>query len=173
MRTFSGIIEITLMGKLNLGGYMLYPVYYAHQGRSNLISASQLDDHGLRSYQKNQKIIVKSGNQIVQTFPRKENLYVSQSQPSTNSIIKDSTTTTSREWHVILGHPSNEYLKWFLHLNDLKQFIPLNLTNNCHICKSWEIKASPQNHPILSANLPFQKLHFDILEITPLSKNSI
>ncbi|MBW0483795.1 hypothetical protein O181_023510, partial [Austropuccinia psidii MF-1] len=73
MQTFSGIIEITLMGKLNLGGYTLYPVYYAPQGCSNLISASQLEDHGLRSYQKNQTIIVKSGNQIVPTFPRKVN----------------------------------------------------------------------------------------------------
>ncbi|MBW0504134.1 hypothetical protein O181_043849 [Austropuccinia psidii MF-1] len=173
MQTFSGIIEVTLMGKLNLGGYKLYPVYYAPQGRSDLISASQLEDHGLRSYQKNQTIIVKSGNRIVQTFPRKGNLYVSQFQPSTNSIIKDSTTTTSRDWHVILGHPSNEYLKRFLHLNDLKQSVPLNVTSNCHICKSCKIKASPHNHPISSADQPFKKLHFDILEITPLAKNSI
>ncbi|MBW0518840.1 hypothetical protein O181_058555 [Austropuccinia psidii MF-1] len=162
MRTFSGIIEITLMGKLNLGGYTLYPVYYAPQGRSNLISASQLEDHGLRSYQKNQTIIVKSGNQIVQTFPIKGKLYIFQVQPSTNSIIKHSTTTTSRDWHVILGHPSNEYLKWFLHLNDLKQSIPLNITSNCHICKSCKIKASPHNHPITYANQPFKKLHFNI-----------
>ncbi|MBW0483798.1 hypothetical protein O181_023513 [Austropuccinia psidii MF-1] len=161
------------MGKLNLRGYTLYPVYYTPQGRSNLISASQLEDHGLRSYQKNQTIIVKSGNQIVQTFPRKGNLYVSQFQPSTNSIIEDSTTTTSRDWHIILGHPSNEYLKQFLHLNDLKQLIPLNVNSNCHICKSCKIKASPHNHPIPSADQPFKKLHFDILEITPLAKNSI
>ncbi|MBW0531862.1 hypothetical protein O181_071577, partial [Austropuccinia psidii MF-1] len=173
MRTFSGVIEITLMGKLNLGGYTLYPVYYAPQGRSNLISASQLEDHGLRSYQKNQTIIVKSGNRIVQTFPRKGNLYVSQFQPSTNSIIEDSAATTSRDWHVILGHPSNDYLKRFLHLNDLKQSIPLNVTSNCHICKSCKIKASPHNHPIPSADQPFKKLHFDLLEITPLAKNSI
>ncbi|MBW0531052.1 hypothetical protein O181_070767 [Austropuccinia psidii MF-1] len=173
MRTFSGIIEITLMGKLNLGGYTLYPVYYAPQGQSNMISASQLEDHGLRSYQKSQTIILNSGNQIVQTFPRKGNLYVSQFQHSSNSIIEDSTTTTSRDWHIILGHPSNEYLKRFLQLNGLKQSIPLNVTSNCHICKSCKIKSSPHNHPIPSANLPFQKLHFDILEITPLAKNSI
>ncbi|MBW0557814.1 hypothetical protein O181_097529, partial [Austropuccinia psidii MF-1] len=84
-----------------------------------------------------------------------------------------STTTTSRDWHVILGHPSNDYLKWFLHLNDLKQSIPLNVTSNCHICKSCKIKASPHNHPIPSADQPFKKLHFDLLEITPLAKNSI
>ncbi|MBW0473798.1 hypothetical protein O181_013513 [Austropuccinia psidii MF-1] len=173
MRTFLGIIEINLMGKLNLGGYTLYPVYYAPQGQSNLISAYQLEDHGLRPYQKNQTIIVKSGNQIVQMFPRKGNLYVSQFQPSSNSIIEESTTTTSRDWHIILGHPSNEYLKWFLQLNGLKQSVPLNMTRNCHICKSCKIKASPHNHPIPSANLPFHKLHFDILEITPLAKNSI
>ncbi|MBW0538403.1 hypothetical protein O181_078118 [Austropuccinia psidii MF-1] len=138
MRTFSGIIEIMLMGNVNLGGYTLYPVYYAPQGGSNLISASQLEDHSLRSYQKKQTIIMKSGNRIVQTFPRKGNLYVSQFQHSTNSIIEDPTaTTTSRDWH------------------------------------SCKIKASPHNHPIPSTNLPFQKLHFDILEITPLAKSSI
>ncbi|MBW0509221.1 hypothetical protein O181_048936 [Austropuccinia psidii MF-1] len=59
MRTFSGTIKITLMGKLSLGGFTLYPVYYAPQVKSNLISASQLEDHGLRSYQKNNMIIVK------------------------------------------------------------------------------------------------------------------
>ncbi|MBW0581598.1 hypothetical protein O181_121313 [Austropuccinia psidii MF-1] len=150
MRTISGVIEITLMGKLNLGGYTLYPVYYAPQGRSNLISASQLEDHGLRSYQKNQTIIVKSGNQIVQTFPRKGNLYVSQFQPSTNSIIEDSTTTTSRDWHVILGHPSNDYLKWFVHLNDLKQSIPLNVTSNCHILSACDSKQSTS----MTSNIP-------------------
>ncbi|MBW0494954.1 hypothetical protein O181_034669 [Austropuccinia psidii MF-1] len=47
------------------------------------------------------------------------------------------------------------------------------MTSNCHICKSCKIKASPHNNPIPSANLPFQRLHFDILEITPLAKNSI
>ncbi|MBW0530362.1 hypothetical protein O181_070077 [Austropuccinia psidii MF-1] len=59
-------------------------------------------------------------------FPRKGNLYVSQFQPLSNSIIKESTTTTSRDWHIILGHPSNEYLKLFLQLNGLKKSVPLN-----------------------------------------------
>ncbi|MBW0466801.1 hypothetical protein O181_006516 [Austropuccinia psidii MF-1] len=169
MRTFSGVVEITLMGKLNLGAYILYPVYYAPQVQSDSISAYQFEDHGLRSYQKNQCIIVKSGNQIFQTFPRKGNLYMSKCHHSSSLIYEEHPISVIRDWTVIPGHPSNEYLKQFLQHNCLKQSFPLN----CSMCKSCKLKATPHNHPKPTSNLPFQKLHFDILEKKPLAQNSI
>ncbi|MBW0501763.1 hypothetical protein O181_041478 [Austropuccinia psidii MF-1] len=143
MRTLSGVAEITLMWKLNLGAYILYSLLFTS-----------------RSYQKNQSIIAKSGNQSFQTFPRKGNLYVSKYHHSLNLTYEEHPIYVKRDWHVILGHPSNEYLKQFLHHNCLKQSIPLN----CSMCKSCKIKATPHNHPIPSAKLPVQKLHFYILE---------
>ncbi|MBW0576350.1 hypothetical protein O181_116065, partial [Austropuccinia psidii MF-1] len=133
MRTFSGTIEITLMGKLSLGGFTLYPVYYAPQGRSNLISASQLEDHGLRSYQKNNVIIVKSGNKIVQSFPRKGNLYVSQYNFLSHLIQEDFFSHSTVNWHIMLGHPSNQYLKKFLQLNKINQQPSFNTIKHCHV----------------------------------------
>ncbi|MBW0539807.1 hypothetical protein O181_079522 [Austropuccinia psidii MF-1] len=106
MRTFSGTIKITLIGKLSLGSFTLYLVYYSPQGRSNLISASQLEDHGLRLYQKNNMIIVKSSNKIVQSFPRKGNLYVSQYSFSSNPIQQGCSSPLATDWHILLGHPS-------------------------------------------------------------------
>ena len=49
INTYLGSISITHV-KYNLGGTMIYPVYYAPNGPRNLISASQLKDHGLRVF---------------------------------------------------------------------------------------------------------------------------
>jgi hypothetical protein len=47
MNTYSGQINITHVGKMNFGGTIIHPVYYAPNGPRNLISSSQLEDHGL------------------------------------------------------------------------------------------------------------------------------
>ncbi|MBW0509219.1 hypothetical protein O181_048934 [Austropuccinia psidii MF-1] len=132
MRTFSGTIVITLMGKLSLGGFTLYPVYYAPQGQSNLISESQLEDHGLRLYQKNNMIIVKSGNKIVQSFPREGNLYVSQYNFSSNLIQEDFSSHSTVDWHIMLGHPSTQYLNKFLQHNKINQQPSFSTIKHCH-----------------------------------------
>jgi hypothetical protein len=46
MKTYSGAIEITHMGLMKFGLYNIYPFYYAPAGKCNLISVSQLEDHG-------------------------------------------------------------------------------------------------------------------------------
>jgi hypothetical protein len=53
INTYSGFISITHVGKFNLGGTLIYPVYFAPNGPRNLISASQLEYHGLRVIFKN------------------------------------------------------------------------------------------------------------------------
>jgi hypothetical protein len=58
INTYSGLISITHVGKYNLGGTMIYPVYYASNGPRNIILASQLEDHGLRVIFKNQLILI-------------------------------------------------------------------------------------------------------------------
>lgn len=48
MNTYGGKAKITRMGKLDIGGMLIYPVYYAPQGPRNLVSATQLEDNGLK-----------------------------------------------------------------------------------------------------------------------------
>lgn len=48
MNTYGGQIQVSHTGTLNIGPVSIIPVYYAPMGPRNLISASQLEDHGLK-----------------------------------------------------------------------------------------------------------------------------
>jgi hypothetical protein len=65
VNTYSGSIRITHVGKYNLGGVLIYPVFYAPNGPRNLISMSQLEDHGLQSVVKNRLILIRLGEKVV------------------------------------------------------------------------------------------------------------
>jgi hypothetical protein len=52
MKTYPGTIDITHTGTMKFGIYNMFPVYYAPAGKCNLISFSQLEDHGFRVYHK-------------------------------------------------------------------------------------------------------------------------
>ncbi|MBW0469743.1 hypothetical protein O181_009458 [Austropuccinia psidii MF-1] len=81
-------------------------------------------------------------------------------------------TLMATDWHIMLGHPSTQYLKKFLQLNKINQQPLFSTIKHFHVCKSCKLKAMPHNLPIPSAKLPFEKLHFDTLEIMPLAKHS-
>ncbi|MBW0514553.1 hypothetical protein O181_054268 [Austropuccinia psidii MF-1] len=72
----------------------------------------------------------------------------------------------------MLGHPSTQYLKKFLQLNQINQQPSFSTIKHCHVCNSCKLKSMPQNRPIPSTNFPFEKIHFDTLEIMPLAKHS-
>ncbi|MBW0472938.1 hypothetical protein O181_012653 [Austropuccinia psidii MF-1] len=88
MRTFSCTSKITHVGNLNINGFILSSVYYSPNGKSNLISQSQLEDHGFKYFSKIQMIVIKSGKQIVKSFSRKGNVYVSKIAQPTPQINK-------------------------------------------------------------------------------------
>lgn len=77
LNTYGGSIDITPVGKLNIGGTTIHPVFYAPNSPHNLILATQLEDHGLKVVHKHCTVLVKLGNQIVYQFPRIGNLYMS------------------------------------------------------------------------------------------------
>jgi hypothetical protein len=79
MRTYSGSIEITHIGSMKFGKYFIYPVYLAPAGKCNLLSVSQLEDHGFRIFHKNKLITVCMGSLIIKKFPQSGDLYVSSS----------------------------------------------------------------------------------------------
>ncbi|MBW0551568.1 hypothetical protein O181_091283 [Austropuccinia psidii MF-1] len=54
VKTFGSSVEITHTGTFNFFGSQIYPISYAPSGPVNLISVSQLINHGLRPYYKNE-----------------------------------------------------------------------------------------------------------------------
>lgn len=136
MNTYRVQIHITHIGTLSIGPVSIHPVYYAPMGPRNLISASQLKDHGLKVIHQHQVVLIKAPNSVILTFRRAGNLYVanfSHRLPSINSIADNPTVTN---WHVTLGHPSDTYLQKFLELYQIKSYPQTHRAIHCAVCKT-------------------------------------
>ncbi|MBW0470178.1 hypothetical protein O181_009893 [Austropuccinia psidii MF-1] len=129
IKTFSGSASITHIGKLNSNGTIIQPVFYAPNGNTNLISLSQLGDQGIRVSHKNQKLILKSGEKIVIEFSRKRKLYISGIKPSKTHVE----ILSKKDWKILLGHPSEKYLKKFLKYNNMPS-LDTEYATKCEIC---------------------------------------
>lgn len=172
MRTYSGSIQITHVGSLPFGQYKIFPVYYAPEGKCNLVSMSQLEDHGFQIGHKNRMVLVRMGDTIIQRFPRVNDLYVSTFSPinkkfNSDAILNLTPSNNSTDWHITLGHPSDEYLKKFLKLNNIKSIGNLGSSKHCDICKSAKLTQAPHSHHLPTADRPFYTLHMDVLQINP------
>ncbi|MBW0496721.1 hypothetical protein O181_036436, partial [Austropuccinia psidii MF-1] len=119
MKMLSGTAKITNVGKLNFNGFIIHPVYYSPNGKSNLISKLQLEDNRLIFFRKKKMIIDKAGYRVVQRFNRKGNLYVADLNPP-NPIINNILSKSIPNWHLVLTHPSYLYPKKILNINNLK-----------------------------------------------------
>lgn len=79
----------------------------------------------------------------------------------------------SKDWHIILGHPSDVYLKNFFEINSIK-FSKNDFNElNCEICKSVKLHSTLQPNPLPEAPAPFHTLHVDLIQIDHLSKNGL
>lgn len=175
INTYSGSISITHVGKFNMGGTLIYPVFFAPNGPRNLISASQLEDHGLRVIFKNRLILVRLGQKIVYRFPRVGNLYQGLAPRTTsgNYALAVSEPSPDLDYHILLGHPSDEYLRQFYKLYDITPTDKARSALNCEVCRQCKLKRAPHSNPLPSADRPFKTLHMDVLQISPPSKTSI
>ncbi|MBW0575094.1 hypothetical protein O181_114809 [Austropuccinia psidii MF-1] len=84
IKTFGSPIEVTHQGTLNLFVYHIAPVSFAPKGPVNLISVSQLINHGIKPHYKNNNFLIKQGNSIITTFTQDGNLYSNQHQSCVN-----------------------------------------------------------------------------------------
>ncbi|POW15237.1 hypothetical protein PSHT_07155 [Puccinia striiformis] len=89
MNTFSSPIEATHVGTLKIGDYFINPVYHVPNGCANILSASQLIDHGLKPHFKTDQFLLKGGDKIVATFPRIGRLSSSSDSSDDKSSVSD------------------------------------------------------------------------------------
>ncbi|MBW0561190.1 hypothetical protein O181_100905, partial [Austropuccinia psidii MF-1] len=164
IKTFGSPVEITHQGTLNLFGYHIAPVSFAPKGPVNLISVSQLVDHGIKPHYKNDSFLIKQGNSIITTFTQDGNLYSNRHQ----SCVNLAEVREGRDWHTLMGHPSDKYLEHLLNqLGVTKRFTP---SKECEICLKSKIQRTPHKGSFPQTSSPFFKIHSDTLEISPTTK---
>ncbi|MBW0533619.1 hypothetical protein O181_073334 [Austropuccinia psidii MF-1] len=166
INTFSNPVKVTHQGTLPFKGIKLFPVYYVPNGPVNLLSVSQLCDHGMKLISKNNLFLIKYHNRIVDTFHRQGNLFVSKLSSNSNSIY--TLPTTELDWHLTLGHPSDLYIEALLKDQKINgYFTP---SSECPVCHQAKIRNRPHSQVLPRVNAPFFKIHMDTLQINPPSR---
>ncbi|MBW0555876.1 hypothetical protein O181_095591 [Austropuccinia psidii MF-1] len=136
LRTFAGRTNVTHMGKIKLGNVTIYPVLFAPNGGTNLIAVSQLEDHRICLVHKNQKLLLKSNNSVVMEFPRNGKLYVNHASLKPTPEVNHVNGDIDKDWHIVLGHPSDEYLKKFLKVMNIPLKEKIGFSSKCEVCKN-------------------------------------
>ncbi|MBW0491221.1 hypothetical protein O181_030936 [Austropuccinia psidii MF-1] len=166
INTFSNPVKVTHQGTLLFKGIKLYPVYYVPNGPVNLLSISQLCDHGMKLISKNNLFLIKYNNQIVNTFHRQGNLFVSRLSSPVNSIY--ALPTACQYWRLTLVHPSDSYIKVLL--KDYQINGSFTHSSDCPVCHQANIKNCPHSQVLPRTDAPFSKTHMDTLQINLQSR---
>ncbi|MBW0577058.1 hypothetical protein O181_116773 [Austropuccinia psidii MF-1] len=163
INTFLNPVKVTHQGTLVFKGVKLYPVYYVPDGPVNLLSVSQIVDHGMKLVSKSNMFLIKYDNRIIDTFHQQGNLFASRLTMTSNSVY--SLPTSNLDWHLVLGHPSDSYIRFLLKECKIKgNFTP---SSDCPVCQQAKIKNRPHSQTLPCANAPFSKIHMDTLQINP------
>jgi hypothetical protein len=82
------------------------------------------------------------GSTIVKKFPQVGDLYVSSgsSVVTSQSLFSVKEAGVNKDWHVILGHPLDLYVKKFLELFKLPMNDQTGSEINCKVCQMAKIK---------------------------------
>ncbi|MBW0553966.1 hypothetical protein O181_093681 [Austropuccinia psidii MF-1] len=155
INTYGNSVPVTHQGTLIFKGIKISPVYYAPSGPVNLLSVSQLLDHGIQPVIKNDCFLLKKEQTIVAAFKREGNLFVSKLEVNKTFF----TSNNDRDWHSVLGHPSNRYLKHLLTTNQIKGNILLS--KDCEVCQMAIIKNRPHTWALPSSTLAFHRLNIN------------
>ncbi|MBW0463243.1 hypothetical protein O181_002958 [Austropuccinia psidii MF-1] len=161
INTFSNPVKVTHQGTLNFKGVKIYPIYYVPCGPVNLLSASQLCDHGIKLISKSNLFIVKYSNCIVDTFHREGNLFVSKLQVDSVHAMP----STAPDWHLNLGHSSDSYIKALLKEGHISGTFTESL--KFPVYQQAKIKNFPHSKMLPCSNSPFFKIHMDTLQTNP------
>ncbi|MBW0484380.1 hypothetical protein O181_024095, partial [Austropuccinia psidii MF-1] len=107
--TYVDPVKISHQGTLVFHGIHLSPVYYAPKGKVNLLSVSQIINHGLNPVFKSGSFLIIKDKRIIATFNRMGNLFATKIH--SQSILAVSPSEIKKDWHLILRHPSYFYIK--------------------------------------------------------------
>ncbi|MBW0548151.1 hypothetical protein O181_087866, partial [Austropuccinia psidii MF-1] len=139
VNTYSDPVSITHQGTLSFQGIDISPVYYAPKGKVNLLSVSQVIDHGLKPALKGNSFLIMQGNCIVATFNKSGNLFAS--KIVSQFAYSFDTPTVKQDWHTILGHPSDTYIKKLINNKAISgQFTS---SKECQVCLHAKLKRLP------------------------------
>jgi hypothetical protein len=167
MNTFSSSVEATHVGTLKISNYFISPVYLVPNGCANIISVTQLIDHGLKPHFKTDQFLIKGGEKIVASFSRIGKLFmapISEYVCMVNMKIPE-----DFDWHYALGHASDKYVELFCKHNNVSAAASTQ-SKNCQICMKAKIHRTPHVRKLPSSTSPFHRLHMDVLQISPPSK---
>ncbi|MBW0573243.1 hypothetical protein O181_112958 [Austropuccinia psidii MF-1] len=143
INTYGNPVHISHQGCLKFKNLSIHPVYYAPNGPVNLLSVSQLLDNGIKPVLKNNNFLLKKAS--FQAF----------------------VATDNKDWHTLLGHPSDSYLNQLLKEGKISG--KLLSSKKCEICQQTKIQQRPHNNHLPKSPSPFHRLHVDTLEITPIT----
>ncbi|MBW0514749.1 hypothetical protein O181_054464 [Austropuccinia psidii MF-1] len=166
LNTYAEPVDISHQGTVIFRGIHISPVYYAPKGKVNLLSVSQLLDHGLKPVFKGGSFLILKDKSIVATFSRLGNLFSSRIDSQT--IFNINTPPLLKDWHTILGHPSDTYIKRLI--SEKKLIGGFTSSSKCQVCLHTKIKRLPHLRHLPVTHSPFVKLHMDTLEISPPSR---
>ncbi|MBW0478721.1 hypothetical protein O181_018436 [Austropuccinia psidii MF-1] len=161
---YGNSVAITHQGTLTFKSITIHPVYFAPNGPISLLLVSQLLNHGIKPIIKDNVFLLKKENYILASFKQEENLFASKIQSENNYM----TNTEVKDWHTILGHPSDSYLKHLLEEGKTKG--ELGPSKDFQSFQKAQIQNHPCNRALPSSTAAFHCLHTDTLEITPATE---
>ncbi|MBW0510293.1 hypothetical protein O181_050008 [Austropuccinia psidii MF-1] len=164
--TYLEPVNITHQGVLIFQGAHISPVYYAPKGKVNLLSMLQLTDHGLKPVFKGGAFLILQGKRIITKFHCMGNMFATKLQ--SQCVFSLPNSEKKRDWHPLLGHPSDEYTKQLLSSKRITG--TFTSSSECQVCLHAKIKRLPHSRQLPSTHSPFTKIHMDTLEISPPSR---
>ncbi|MBW0565902.1 hypothetical protein O181_105617 [Austropuccinia psidii MF-1] len=163
VNTYSDPVSITHQGTLSFQGIDISQVYYAPKGKVNLLSVSQVIDHGLKPALKGNSFLIMQGNCILATFNQSGNLF--SSEIVSQFAYSFDTPTVKQDWHTILGHPNDTYIKELINNKAISR--KFKSSKECQVCLHAKLKRLPHSQSLPTVGCPFVKILADTLEISP------
>ncbi|MBW0497801.1 hypothetical protein O181_037516 [Austropuccinia psidii MF-1] len=139
LNTYADPVKISHQGTLVFHGIHLSPVYYAPEGRVNLLSVSQIMDHGLKPVFKGSSFLIMKDQRIIATFAQMGNLFATKIH--SQLIFAVSPSEIKKDLHTILGHPSDFYSKKLI--SDQRLTGAFTPSSECQVCLHSKLKILP------------------------------
>ena len=88
--------------------------------------------------------------------------------PVVNSLFLILEKAVPKDWHIIVGHLSNIYIKKFIEICDIKKPGKTISSGMCEVCRMAKWKRSSHSNPLTTAKSLFMMIHMDVLQVTPI-----